>query len=123
MKIGRVTEAQALGEQAISLNENDARLQSILGDIYMAESDYESAEKSYADSIQIESEQPSTLKSFARSLEAQGKNVEALDAIQKARDAFPDDEQLLKVCFDKSERAENSRCEQGHQRTHRQRQK
>ncbi len=96
LKIGRVTEAQALGEQAISLNENDARLQSILGDIYMAESDYESAEKSYADSIQIESEQPSTLKAFARSLEAQGKNVEALDAIQKARDAFPDDEQLLK---------------------------
>lgn len=96
LKIGRVTDAQNLAEQGISLNENDARLQSVLGDIYMAESDYESAEKSYADSIQIESEQPSVLKALAHSLEAQGKNVEALDAIQKARDAFPDDEQLLK---------------------------
>ena len=96
LKIGRVSDAQNIAEQGISLNAGDARLQSVLGDIYMAESDYEAAEKRYADSIQIEGERPAVLEAFARSLEAQGKNVEALDAIQKARDAFPDDEQLLK---------------------------
>ena len=96
LKLGRVKDAQNLAEQGIALNAHNAGLQSVLGDIYMAESDYESAEKSYADLIQTEGKQPSVLKAFAHSLEAQGKNVEALDAIRKARDAFPDDEQLLK---------------------------
>ena len=96
LKLGRVKDAQSLAEQGIALNAHNVGLQSVLGDIYMAESDYESAEKSYANLIQTEGKEPSVLKAFVRSLEAQGKNVEALDAIRKARDAFPDDEQLLK---------------------------
>ena len=96
LKIGRVSDAQVLGEQAISLNENDARLQSILGDIYMAESDYESAEKKYNDSIKILPDHAQTLKGLATSLERQGKNAKAIEAIQKARSISPNDEKLIK---------------------------
>ena len=96
LKIGRVSDAQSLGEQAISLNENDARLQSILGDIYMAESDYESAEKKYNDSIKILPDHVQTLKGLATSLERQGKNAKAIEAIQKARSISPNDEKLIK---------------------------
>lgn len=96
LKIGRVGDAQVLGEQAISLNENDARLQSILGDIYMAESDYESAEKKYNDSIKILPDHAQTLKGLATSLERQGKNAKAIEAIQKARSISPNDEKLIK---------------------------
>ena len=96
LKIGRVGDAQVLGEQAISLNENDARLQSILGDIYMAESDYESAEKKYNDSIKILPDHVQTLKGLATSLERQGKNAKAIEAIQKARSISPNDEKLIK---------------------------
>ena len=96
LKIGRVGDAQSLGEQAISLNENDARLQSILGDIYMAESDYESAEKKYNDSIKILPDHAQTLKGLATSLERQGKNAKAIEAIQKARSISPNDEKLIK---------------------------
>lgn len=96
LKIGRVGDAQVLGEQAISLNENDARLQLILGDIYMAESDYESAEKKYNDSIKILPDHVQTLKGLATSLERQGKNAKAIEAIQKARSISPNDEKLIK---------------------------
>lgn len=97
LKIGRVGDAQALGEQAISINENDARLQTILGDIYMAESDYESAEKKYSDSIKILPNHVQTLKGLATSLERQGKNVKAIETIQKARSISPNDEKLIKA--------------------------
>lgn len=97
LKIGRVGDAQALGEQAISINENDARLQTILGDIYMAESDYESAEKKYSDSIKILPNHVQTLKGLATSLERQGKNVKAIETIQKARSISPNDERLIKA--------------------------
>lgn len=96
LNIGRVGDAQVLGEQAISLNENDARLQAILGDIYMAESDYESAEKKYSDSIKIVPDHAPTLKGLATSLERQGKNVKAIEAIQKARSISPNDGKLIK---------------------------
>ncbi len=96
LKIGRVGDAQILGEQAISMNENDARLQAILGDIYMAESDYESAEKQYNDSIKIHPDHVQTLKGLATSLERQGKNNKAIEAIQKARSISPNDGKLIK---------------------------
>lgn len=96
LKIGRVSDAQIIGEQAISLNENDARLQAILGDVYMAESDYESAEKQYNDSIKILPDHVQTLKGLATSLERQGKNNKAIEAIQKARSISPNDGKLIK---------------------------
>lgn len=96
LKIGRVSDAQIIGEQAISLNENDARLQAILGDVYMAESDYESAEKQYNDSIKILPDHVQTLKGLATSLERQGKNSKAIEAIQKARSISPNDGKLIK---------------------------
>ncbi len=93
---GRLKEAEALCEQGLRLNEDSARLQSLLGDVYYAEDDYENAEKLYSGSLKADPKRKVALCGLAKSLEAQGKNQEALDVIQKAREFFPDDETLAK---------------------------
>ena len=93
-KSGRIKEAENLAEQALKLNDDSARLQSLMGDIYMAEDYYEGAEEKYNKSLKADPNRLQDLLGLARSLEAQGKNAEAVEAIQKAKELAPDSDDV-----------------------------
>ena len=95
-KSGRLTEAESVTEQAIKLNDDSARLQSLMGDIYMEQDYYEGAEKRYNKSLKSDPRRIKALLGLAKALEAQGKNAEAIEAIQKAKSIAPESERVAK---------------------------
>ncbi len=95
-KKGRIKEAENITEQAIKVNGDSARLQSLMGDIYMAEDFYEGAEERYKLSLKSDPKRVKALLGLAKSYEAQGKNADAVDAIQKAKSIAADDDRVTK---------------------------
>ncbi|MBR5096995.1 MAG: tetratricopeptide repeat protein, partial [Treponema sp.] len=95
-KKGRIKEAETVTEQAIKVNGDSARLQSLMGDIYMAEDFYEGAEERYKLSLKSDPKRIKALLGLAKAYEAQGKNADAVDSIQKAKAIAADDDRVVK---------------------------
>ncbi|MEE3410435.1 MAG: tetratricopeptide repeat protein [Treponema sp.] len=95
-KKGRIKEAENVTEQAIKVNGDSARLQSLMGDIYMAEDFYEGAEERYHLSLKSDPKRVKALLGLAKAYEAQGKNADAVEAIQKAKSIAADDDRVIK---------------------------
>lgn len=95
-KKGRIKEAENVTEQAIKVNGDSARLQSLMGDIYMAEDFYEGAEERYKLSLKSDPKRVKALLGLAKAYEAQGKNADAVEAIQKAKSIADDDDRVTK---------------------------
>jgi tetratricopeptide (TPR) repeat protein len=95
-KKGRIKEAENVTEQAIKVNGDSARLQSLMGDIYMAEDFYEGAEERYHLSLKSDPKRVKALLGLAKAYEAQGKNADAVEAIQKAKSIAVDDDRVIK---------------------------
>lgn len=95
-KKGRIKEAETVTEQAIKVNGDSARLQSLMGDIYMAEDFYEGAEERYKLSLKSDPKRVKALLGLAKAYEAQGKNADAVESIQKAKAIAADDERVVK---------------------------
>lgn len=95
-KKGRIKEAETVTEQAIKVNGDSARLQSLMGDIYMAEDFYEGAEERYKLSLKSDPKRVKALLGLAKAYEAQGKNADAVDSIQKAKAIAADDDRVVK---------------------------
>lgn len=95
-KKGRIKEAESITEQAIKVNGDSARLQSLMGDIYMAEDYYEGAEERYKLSLKSDPKRVKALLGLAKAYEAQGKNADAVESIQKAKTIAADDDRVIK---------------------------
>ena len=95
-KSGRIKDAESVTEQAIKMNGDSARLQSLMGDIYMEEDFYEGAEERYNLSLRSDPKRLKAMVGLANSLEAQGKNAEAVEKIKKAKELAPNDDKVLK---------------------------
>ena len=97
-KNGKLKDAESVTEQAIKMNDDSARLQSLMGDIYMEEDYYEGAEERYNKSLKSDPKRIKALLGLARALEAQGKNSEAVEAIKRAKEIAPDSDRVSKAC-------------------------
>lgn len=95
-KDGKLKAAEAVTEQAIKVNEESARLQSLMGDIYLAQDYYEGAEERYKKSLKSDPKRIKALLGLAQALECQDKNAEALEVVQRAKEIAPESEKVAK---------------------------
>ena len=92
----KTKEAADIVRNSIILHPHDAKLLCTMGQIYLNEFDYESAEKTFKKANSIDSQNKKILSGLAESLEKGGKPLDALDAVEKALQIEPDDKSIRK---------------------------
>ncbi|MCR5436633.1 MAG: tetratricopeptide repeat protein [Treponema sp.] len=92
----KTKEAADIVRNSIILHPHDAKLLCTMGQIYLNEFDYESAEKTFKKANSIDSQNKKILSGLAESLEKGGKPLDALDAVEKALQIEPEDKAIRK---------------------------
>ncbi|WP_114228119.1 MULTISPECIES: SPOR domain-containing protein [Sphingomonas] len=85
LQAGNKDEAVRLAERAVAATPTDAGFRSLLGNVYMAEGRFASAETSYKDSLSLLPDQGAVAMKLVLSQIAQGKNAEALAMLDQLR--------------------------------------
>ncbi len=89
-------EAADIVRHSIELHPNDVKLLCLLGEIYLADYDYDSATKTFKRAKSIDANDIKVLSGLAESLEKDEKALDALEPISKAIEVSPDDLNLKK---------------------------
>jgi len=89
-------EAADIVKRSIELHPNDAKLLCLLGRIYLADFDYDSATKTFKRAKGVDSNDVAVLSGLAEALEKSEKPLEALEPISQAIELSPDDLKLKK---------------------------
>jgi Flp pilus assembly protein TadD len=87
LQAGNKDEAVQLAERAVQATPDDAGFRSLLGNVYLAEGRFASAETSYRDSLTLLPDQAPVLMKLVLSQIAQGKNAEALAILDRMRNS------------------------------------
>jgi len=96
VKCQKSREASELVKHSIELHPNDTKLLAMLGNIYLDQYDYDSAEKTFKRAKKIDDQDIQILTGLAESLEKGEKPEEALEAVLDAIEIFPDNKDLKK---------------------------
>ena len=89
-------EAADIVRHSIELHPNDVKLLCLLGEIYLADFDYDSATKTFKRAKSIDANDIKVLSGLAESLEKNEEAIDALEPISKALEVSPDDLNLKK---------------------------
>ncbi len=92
----KTKEASDIVRNSIQLHPHDAKLLCTMGQIYLNEYDYESAEKTFKKANAIDSQNVKILSYLAESLERDEKPLDALDAVEKALQIEPENKDIKK---------------------------
>lgn len=85
MKHHRLNEAKDVLEKAVVIHSKDKELYNMLGEIYLAEFDYDAALSALKKAYALGDENSNTIKNLARAYELSGKADEAVSVIEKAK--------------------------------------
>ncbi|MCR5766422.1 MAG: tetratricopeptide repeat protein, partial [Treponema sp.] len=96
IKCQQTKEAADIVKHSIELHPNDVKLLCLLGEIYLADFDYDSATKTFKRAKSIDANNIKVLSGLAESLEKDEKALDALEPISKAIEVSPDDLNLKK---------------------------
>ena len=96
VKCQKSQEASDLVKHSIELYPNDTKLLSMLGNIYLDQYDYESAEKTFKRAKKVDDQDIQILSGLAESLEKGEKPEEALENVLDALEIAPNDMDLKK---------------------------
>lgn len=96
IKCQQTKEAADIVRHSIELHPNDVKLLCLLGEIYLADFDYDSATKTFKRAKSIDANDIKVLSGLAESLEKGEKALDALEPISKAIEISPDDLNLKK---------------------------
>lgn len=96
IKCQKTKEASDLVQQSIELHPNDTKLLTMLGNIYLDQYDYDSAEKTFKRAQLVNDKDVNILRGLAQSLEKGEKPKEALDAVSQALRLAPDNKDVQK---------------------------
>lgn len=96
IKCQQTKEAADIVRHSIELHPNDVKLLCLLGEIYLADFDYDSATKTFKRAKSIDANNIKVLSGLAESLEKDEKALDALEPISKAIEISPDDLNLKK---------------------------
>ncbi len=96
IKCQQTKEATDIVKHSIELHPNDVKLLCLLGEIYLADFDYDSATKTFKRAKSIDANNIKVLSGLAESLEKNEEAIDALEPISKALEVSPDDLELKK---------------------------
>lgn len=96
IKCQQTKEAADIVKHSIELHPNDVKLLCLLGEIYLADFDYDSATKTFKRAKSIDANNIKALSGLAESLEKNEDAIDALEPISKALEVSPDDLELKK---------------------------
>ena len=96
VKCQKSKEASDLVKHSIELHPNDTKLLSMLGNIYLDQYDYDSAEKTFKRAKKVDDHDIQILTGLAEALEKGEKPEEALENVLDALEIAPDDKDLKK---------------------------
>lgn len=96
IKCQQTKEATDIVKHSIELHPNDVKLLCLLGEIYLADFDYDSATKTFKRAKSIDANNIKVLSGLAESLEKNEDAIDALEPISKALEVSPDDLELKK---------------------------
>lgn len=96
IKCQQTKEAADIVKHSIELHPNDVKLLCLLGEIYLADFDYDSAKKTFKRAKSIDANNIKVLSGLAESLEKNEEAIDALEPISKALEVSPDDLELKK---------------------------
>ena len=96
VKCQKSREASELVKHSIELHPNDTKLLAMLGNIYLDQYDYDSAEKTFKRAKKIDDQDIQILTGLSESLEKGEKPEEALETVLDALEIAPDDKDLKK---------------------------
>ena len=96
VKCQKSREASELVKHSIELHPNDTNLLAMLGNIYLDQYDYDSAEKTFKRAKKIDNQDVQILTGLSEALEKGEKAEEALEAVLDALEISPDDKDLRK---------------------------
>ncbi len=96
VKCQKSQEASDLVKHSIELYPNDTKLLSMLGNIYLDQYDYDSAEKTFKRAKKVDNQDIHILSGLAEALEKGEKPQEALENVLDALEIAPDDKDLKK---------------------------
>lgn len=96
IKSQKTKEASDLVQRSIQLHPNDSKLLGMLGKIYLDQFDFDSAEKAFKRANSVDSNDVEILRGLAEALEKGAKPLEAVDAVSKAMEMEPDNQDIKK---------------------------
>ena len=96
VKCQKSQEASDLVKHSIELYPNDTKLLSMLGNIYLDQYDYDSAEKTFKRAKKVDDQDIQILVGLSEALEKGEKPQEALETVLDALEISPDDKDLKK---------------------------
>ena len=96
VKCQKSQQASDLVKHSIELYPNDTKLLSMLGNIYLDQYDYDSAEKTFKRAKKVDNQDIHILTGLAEALEKGEKPQEALETVLDALEISPDDKDLKK---------------------------
>ena len=96
VKCQKSKEASDLVKHSIELHPNDTKLLTMLGNIYLEQYDYDSAEKTFKRAKKVDNHDIHILTGLAEALEKGEKPEEALENVLDALEIAPDDKDLRK---------------------------
>ena len=96
VKCQKSQEASELVKHSIELYPNDTKLLSMLGNIYLEQYDFDSAEKTFKRAKKVDNQDIQILTGLAEALEKGEKPQEALETVLDALEISPDDKDLKK---------------------------
>ena len=95
LKLNRVRDAYELINGALRLNAEDTKMHTRMGDVYMRQSIYPSAEKEYKEALSYDDTYIPALAGLIDSQEEQGKTEEAIQTVQKIEKLDPDNPTVI----------------------------